>query len=250
MLMVCQTFLPLTLMTYLNALHILRLTSPSLPLERSHFEIQSLAPYQGLYIDFAFSGKISRDKNGKIIESSQVDVEGINGEVSWVLIADAYSHMVHDDVRLSKVSPVKYFESFLSEYSPNICDKWVVMYQGGELYDNPLVRNVFKKHKYKIYPTGADNSSQNGPAERSYCTVSQGVKAIILIGAGLDIKSWLLAFNHILRIQNAIPGLGQLESPLKISTGSKENLKNLCVFGSFVWVRPPGIQARRFKDIA
>jgi hypothetical protein len=203
-------------------------------------------PYQGLYIDFAFSGKISRDKNGKIIESDQVDVEGINGENFWVLIADAFSRMLHGDVRLSKASPVKYFESFLSEYLPNVRDKWVVMDQGGELYNNPLVRNVFKKHKYTIYPTGADNSSQNGPVERSHCTVSQGVKAI-LIGAGLDIKFWPLAFNHILRIRNAIPGPGQLESPLKISTGSKENLKNLCVFGSHVWVRPLGIQARRFK---
>jgi hypothetical protein len=129
-------------------------------------------PYQGLYIDFAFSGKISRDKNGKIIESSRVDVEGINGETSWVLITDAYSRMLHGDVRLSKASPVKYFESFLSEYSPNVRDKWVVMDQGGELYNNPLVRNVFKKYNYTIYPTGADNSSQNGPVERSHRTVS------------------------------------------------------------------------------
>jgi hypothetical protein len=206
-------------------------------------------PYQGLYIDFAISGKISRDKNGKIIESSRVDVEGINGETSWVLIADAFSRMLHGDVRLSKASPVKYFESFLSEYSPNVHGKWVVMDQGGELYNDLLVRNVFKKYNYTIYPTGADNSSQNGPVERSHRTVSQGVKAI-LIGAGLDIKFWPLAFNHILRIRNAIPGQGQLESPLKMSTGSKENLKNLRVFGSCVWVHPPGIQACCFKDKA
>jgi hypothetical protein len=83
-----------------------------------------------LHIDFAFSGKISRDKNGKIIKSSRVDVEGINGETSWVLIADAFSHMLHGDVHLSKASPVKYFESFLSEYLPNVRDKWVVMDQG------------------------------------------------------------------------------------------------------------------------
>jgi hypothetical protein len=157
--------------------------------------------------------------------------------------------MLHGDVRFSKASPVKYFESFLFEYSPNVRDKWVVMDQGGELYNNPLVRNVFKKYDYTIYPTGADNSSQNGPVEQSHCTVSQGVKAI-LIGAGLDIKFWPLAFNHIIRIRNAIPGQGQLESPLKMSTGSKENLKNLRVFGSRVWVRSPGIQARRFKDKA
>jgi len=100
-------------------------------------------PYQGLFIDFAFSGKISRDKNGKVIESSRVDVEGINGETSWVLIADAHSRMLHGDTRLTKASPVKYFESFLSEYSPNCRNKWVVMDQGGELYKNPRVRNLF-----------------------------------------------------------------------------------------------------------
>jgi hypothetical protein len=130
-------------------------------------------------------------------------VEGINGEASWVLIANVFSRMLHGDVRLSKASPVKSFESFLSEYSPNVRDKWVVTDQGGELYNNPLVHNVFKKYNYTIYPTGDDNSSQNGPVERSHRTVFQGVKAI-LIGAGLHIKCWPLAFNHILRIRKDI----------------------------------------------
>jgi hypothetical protein len=113
------------------------------------------------------------------------------------------------------------------------------------LYKNPRVRNLFKKFKYEIYPTGADSSSQNGPVEQSHRTVSNGVKAI-LIGAGLGIKFCPYAFNHVLIIRNAIPGQGQVESPIKISTGSKDNLKNL--FGPRVWVRSPGIQARRFKD--
>ena len=37
-------------------------------------------PYQGLYIDFGFSGRISKDNDGKVKESSRVDIEGINGE--------------------------------------------------------------------------------------------------------------------------------------------------------------------------
>ena len=37
-------------------------------------------PYQGFYIDFGFSGIISKDKDGKVKESSWVDIEGINGE--------------------------------------------------------------------------------------------------------------------------------------------------------------------------
>jgi hypothetical protein len=35
-----------------------------------------------------------------------------------------------------------------------------------------------------------------------------------------------------------------------MSAGSKESLENLRFFGSHVWVRSPGIQARRFKDKA
>ena len=39
-------------------------------------------------------------------------------------------------------------------------------------------------------------------------------------------------------------------SPIHLSTGKKDNLKNLHTFGCQVWVRPPGIQAKRFKDKA
>ena len=46
-------------------------------------------PYQGLFCDLAYPGKISYDKEGKVIESSQEDVEGLNGELAWILITDA-----------------------------------------------------------------------------------------------------------------------------------------------------------------
>ena len=51
-------------------------------------------------------------------------------------------------------------------------------------------------------------------------------------------------------IRNALPGNGQGSSPIHLSTGKKDNLKNLCTFGCQVWVRTPGIQAKRFKDKA
>ena len=41
-------------------------------------------PYQGLFIDFAFLGKIKRDKKGVVIEASRADVEGMNGETAWI----------------------------------------------------------------------------------------------------------------------------------------------------------------------
>ena len=40
------------------------------------------------------------------------------------------------------------------------------MDQGGELYGNPEVQNLFKQYDCAIYPTGVDSSSQNGPVEQ------------------------------------------------------------------------------------
>ena len=51
--------------------------------------------------------------------------------------------MLHGDTRLSKASPVSWLESFLSEYSPECKNKWVVMDQGGEMFNNPKVVTLF-----------------------------------------------------------------------------------------------------------
>ena len=76
--------------------------------------------------------------------------------------------MYHCDTRLSKASLIKYLESFLQEYSPNVSNKFVVLDQGGELYHNPKVLNLFRQYNYKVFPTGADASFQNGPVERGH----------------------------------------------------------------------------------
>ena len=72
-------------------------------------------PYKGLFIDFAFSGKVKRDKEGVVTEASRKDVKGMNGETAWILIYDAQTRMLHSDTCLSKSSPVKYLESFLQQ---------------------------------------------------------------------------------------------------------------------------------------
>ena len=84
-------------------------------------------------------------------------------------------------------------------------NKWVVMDQGGELYNNAEVVNLFKFYTYKIYPTGADASHQNGPVEQGHQSVLTFIKSL-LIGAGLKTKFWPYAFMHVLQIRNAIPG--------------------------------------------
>ena len=35
-------------------------------------------PYQGLFLDLAFPGKVSYDKEGKVIESSREDIKGLS----------------------------------------------------------------------------------------------------------------------------------------------------------------------------
>ena len=158
--------------------------------------------------------------------------------------------MLHSDTRLSKSSPFKYLESFLQQYSPEYKNKRVVLNQGGELYCNPDVRNLFKQYQCEIFPTGSDSSSQNGPVERAHRTVSNGIKSY-LIGAGLPIAYWPFAFLHVLRIRNALPGNNrQVSSPIHLLTRKKDNSRNLHTFGCRVWVCTPGIQAKRSKDKA
>ena len=66
-------------------------------------------------------------------------------------------------------------------------DKYVFLDQGGKLWANPDILNVFTNFYYEVHPTGTNSSYQNGPIERAHCTVGDHVRAL-LIGAALDIK--------------------------------------------------------------
>ena len=61
----------------------------------------------------------------------------------------------------------------LSQYSPgkNCKDKYVVLDQGGELYNNLEVHNLFTSKGYKIMLTGADASDLSGALTRLSLTV-------------------------------------------------------------------------------
>ena len=131
---------------------------------------------------------------------------------------------------MSKASPVKYLESFLKEYSPNVSNKFVVLDNGGELYRNLAVTTLFRRYGYRIYPTGADSSFSNGSVERAHRTIVTSVRAL-LFGANLHVKFWNYAFHHVLRIRNSIPHSGQSDSPLFLATNSKDNFSNLKTFG-------------------
>ena len=94
---------------------------------------------------------------------------------------------------------------FFENYSPECKNKWVVLNQGGKLYNNPTIKNLFCKYGYEILPTSPDDSYQNGPMERAYHTIFQVIKAL-LIGSVLGVKFWPYAFMHVICILNAFSG--------------------------------------------
>ena len=168
-------------------------------------------PYQGLSIDFSFSGMASKDK------ARRSDFVGLNGETSWVLVTDHFTGIKHGDTRISKASPIHWLHHFLTTYAPRCNDQYVYMDQGEELFGNPDVRNLFERQGYHIHPTGADASHQNGHVERSHRYVGDAIRAF-LSGANLDVKFWPYAFYHHLRISNALGFRGETQSPLELAT--------------------------------
>ena len=143
-------------------------------------------PYQGLSIDFSFSG--TKSKN----EERAQDYEGINGETSWILISDHFTRHLTGDTRLSKASPIHWLRQFLDVNTPNCPGKYVYLDQGGELYHNPAVRKLFAQKGYAIRPTGADASHQNGPVERSHRTVANQIRCLL---SGANISNKILAIR-------------------------------------------------------
>ena len=190
-------------------------------------------PYQGLSIDFSFSGVKSANSERRR------DYEGINGETAWIVVSDHFTGMKHGDTRISKAAPLHWLEHFFSQYNPNCSGKYVHLDQGGELFNNPDIRNLLAIYGYEILPTGADSSHQNGPVERAHRTLGNSIRAL-LTGANLPIKFWPYAFYHAMRLANAFPERGEPMSPLEKATDRKENLSSFRTFGCRVWVRPPG----------
>ena len=112
------------------------------------------------------------------------------------------------------------------------------MDQGGELYSNPDIVNVFTQHRYEVHPTGTDSSHQIGPVERAHRVIGDHVRAL-LIGADLHIRFWPYAFFHHLCIQNAMTMNGQNASRIYLATEQKENFIGLRTFGCRTWICPP-----------
>lgn len=206
--------------------------------------MKATTPWQGLSIDFAFTGQASKDK------SRAAAYKGFNGETSFVLVKDHYTGTLDGTTRISKGAPVNWLRQFLVRRSPQVQDKYVHMDQGGELYNNPKIRALFREFGYDIYPTGADSSHQNGPVERAHETIGDALRTL-LNGSNLDPRFWTYAFYFYLRIKNALPGKDDsLSYYERLHGGAQPDLASLRTFGCRVWVRPPGKRSSRLKNHA
>ena len=206
-----------------------------------HSTCVATQPYQGLSIDFCFTGTLLKDSARKS------DYKGINRETCWILVTDYFTGMKHGDTRISKGPPLQWLAHFLAQYNPHCQNKYIYMDQGGELFNHPEVRNLFKKKGYNILPTGADNLHQNGPVKRGHRTLANTICMLLILGANLDIKFWPSTFYHALCMSNALPERNLTQSPIQLATGKPKNFANIQTFGCRVWVRPPGSRSAKLK---
>ena len=121
--------------------------------------------------------------------------------------------------------------------------------QGEELANSRLFRDVVQKHGYSIEPTGSDNSSQNGIAERPNRTYGDMMRTM-LMNAGLDSRYWSYALVQAVFIKNRLPHSHHLfqKTPYEALTGRRPNLKDLKVFGSRIIAKNTGKRTAKLDD--
>ena len=70
--------------------------------------------------------------------------EGTNGETCWILITDHFTGMKHGDAIISKVSHIVWLVNLLNRYYPDCNNKYIHLDQGGDLFNNPDVKNLLQ----------------------------------------------------------------------------------------------------------
>ena len=141
----------------------------------------------------------------------------------------------------NKHSPIKTVKQFLQTYG--LADGvWIIQTdQDGELSKSTLFRKVLQDFNYSIKVTGADNSSQNGVAERPHRSLANMVRTGIE-NAALPYKYWSDTLLHAAFIHNRLPHSHfQNKSTLyEQLTDIKSDLSKLRIFGSWIITRKPG----------
>ena len=179
-------------------------------------------------------GFMSAKIDNRIIRSH----EGYN---CYLLIIDYYTRYTWVFLSKNKAPPINTISQFLRTYGLTDGVRHVRTDQGGELARSAAFKATIQQAEYNIEITGADNSSQNGVAERPHQTLADMVRAG-LENSGLPPKFWSDAILHAVYIKNRLPhqAFNFKYTPYERLTGTPPDLSKLRIFGSRVVCRKPG----------
>ena len=182
-------------------------------------------------MDFGF---MSAKMDKKLIKSH----DGYN---CYLLIVDLFTRYVWIFLSKNKHPPLKTIKQFLRTYGLKSGVRIIRTDQGGELSKSTMFRKTLQEAHYSIEVTGADNSSQNGIAERPHRTLANMVRTA-LENAGLPYTYWSDALLHAAFVKNRIPHahFHNKITPYEQLTGMKPDLSKLRIFGSRIITRKPG----------
>ena len=177
-------------------------------------------------------------------------VRSHDGYSSYILIIDHKTRYTWIFLTKNKRPPTMMIKKFLNVYGlKENRVKLVRTDQGGELANSKEFRDTVASCGYQCEITGADNSSQNGTAERPHRTMAQMMRAS-LDNAGLHPKYWSDALLHSTFVKNRLPhsAFDFKSTPYEQLTGTKPNLQNLKIFGARITVRKPGIRVGKVSS--
>ena len=169
-------------------------------------------------------------------------VRSHNGYSSYVLIIGHKTRYTWVFLTKNKRPPTEIITKFLQVYGlKDERVKIVRTNQGGELVNSKEFHSTIAACGYQCEITVAENSSQNGKAERPYRTMANIMRAS-LENATLHPKYWSDALLHSTFIKNRLPhsAFNFKSTPYQELTGTKPNLRNLKLFEARTTVRRPG----------
>ena len=155
--------------------------------------------------------------------------------------------MKHGDAKIYKTSPVVWIRYCSNQYSPTCNSKYIQLYQGGELFNNPDANKILQPFGYTLHPTVADTCHKNGPVARYHRTLANYIQAI-LTGDNLDINFLPYALYHAIQLSNSFPEPNTITSPIEKAKSNQENLSLPRTFGCRVYVQLPGKIKPKLKN--
>ena len=201
---------------------------------------------QRFHMDFGFVRGETQSKKNKALTRMITSIDGYN---SYLIIVDAHTRYTWVFLTSSKEPPLDVIQQFLNDHGLTTGERSIRTDQGGELYNSKKFHVACAFHGYKLEPTGADNSSQNGAAERPNRTLADMMRAV-LYNSGMPHKFWSYALTYSVYIKNRLPHSFHsfLKTPFEAYSGRRPDISNLRVFGCPLTVRKPGKRPTKLTD--